>query len=180
MPPRAASRRSTGPASNPFTTTTPRQSEAGAVVIGLHEMVRLRQRFADLAHAMGETSDLVEAIGDQQVNSARRRIRETKRAPNGRRWRAWSERYAKTRDARHSLLVNEGNLADSLTYEVVSPGEVLVGSNLAYAGVHLHGSKNGRTPARPYLDTNGGFADPSDRRELRDVIREFWNEELGT
>ncbi len=175
-----ASRRSTGPASRPFTTTTARQSEQNAVVIGLHEMERLRARFADLAHAMGETTDLVDAIGDQQVNSAKRRIRETKRAPNGRRWAPWSERYAKTRDARHSLLVNEGNLADSITHEVINPGEVLVGSNLAYAGVHLHGSRNRRTPARPYLDTNGGFADPSDRRELRDVIRAFWEEELGT
>lgn len=175
-----ASRRSTGPKSRPFTTTTPRQSEGGAVVIGLHEMVRLRQRFMDLAHAMGETTDLVDAIGDQQANSAKRRIRETKRAPDGRRWKPWSERYAKTRDARHSLLVNEGHLADSITHEVVNPGEVLVGSNLAYAGVHLFGSQKKNIPARPYLDTNGGFADPSDRRELREVIRAFWEEELGT
>lgn len=161
----------------PFTTTVPRQAEAGAVVIGLHEMERLRRRFQDLAEAMGDTDRLTRAIGDQQMNSARRRIRETKRAPDGKRWRAWSAAYAKTRGAQHSLLVSEGHLADSITYEVTSPGEVLVGSNLKYAGVHLFGSAKKGIPARPYLDTHGGFADPADRRELREVIRHFWIEE---
>jgi phage virion morphogenesis protein len=163
----------------PFTTTTPRQSEAGAIVIGLHEMERLRKRFGDLAHAMGDTTRLIEAIGEQQVNSAKRRISETKRAPSGRPWKPWSENYRKTRGPQHSLFVSEGHLRDSIASEILSPGEVLVGSNLAYAGVHLYGSKDGRIPARPYLDTTGGFADPSDRRELRDVIRDFWEEELA-
>jgi phage virion morphogenesis protein len=153
------------------------QGGGGAVVIGLHEMERLRKRFADLAHAMGDTTALADAIGDQQEQSARRRIRETKRAPNGKRWKAWSRSYAKTRGPQHSLLVGEGDLADSITHTVVSPLEVQVGSNLAYAGVHLFGSK--KMPQRAFLDTEPGFADQSDRRELREVIRDFWEQELG-
>jgi len=163
----------------PFTTSVARQAEQGAVVIGLHEMERLRKRFGDLERAMNDTTALVEAIGEQQVNSAKRRIGETKRSPSGKPWKPWSESYRKTREPQHSLLVNEGHLLSSLTYEPVSPGEVLVGSPLEYAGVHLFGSKDGRTPARPYLDTTGGFADSADRRELRDVIRDFWKQEVG-
>jgi phage gpG-like protein len=71
-------------------------------------------------------------------------------------------------------------LADSLTHNVVGKEAVEVGSNMIYAGRHLFGDygfvgpvRGGRIPARPYLDTNGGFADASDRDEIRDIVRAF-------
>lgn len=156
----------------------PRQQQTGAVVIGLHELERLRKRFGDLREQMQDTTELVEAIGNQQAESARRRIANTKRDPSGKRWKAWSRAYAKTRKAHHSTLVSTGTLRDSITYRPISPSEVQVGSTLNYAGVHLRGSPARKIPQRAYLDTEPGFADSHDRAELRDIIREFWRTEM--
>jgi phage virion morphogenesis protein len=150
--------------------STPRQSSSSAIVIGINELETLQKRFAKLGEALGNSDDLVDMIGQQQADSAKRRIGETKRTPAGKRWKEWSEPYAQTRAAKHSLLVSTGALLDSITHTVVSPGEVMVGSNLAYAGAHLRGVP-GKMPARPFLDTEGGFADPHDRAEIRDILR---------
>lgn len=157
----------------------PYQADSSGVVIGMHELEALRKRFAEVAEQLTNDTDLADAVGDQQANSARRRISETKRSPAGKRWAPWSKSYAKTRTGKHSLLVSSGDLRDSITHEIQSNTEVAVGSNLVYARVHLRGSAPGakpRIPARPYLDTEPGFADPRDRAELREVLREFWVE----
>lgn len=149
-----------------------RQNQTGAVVIGLHELEALQKRFQHLSEQLQHDDSLVEQIGDQQANSAKRRIMEAKREPSGQRWKPWSERYRKTvKNPNHSLLRKTGALLDSITYEVRGPWEVEVGSNLEYAGAHLRGTD--RIPARPYLDTEPGFSDPSDRRELREIVRDY-------
>jgi phage virion morphogenesis protein len=148
------------------------QGQNRFITIGTRELERLIQRVALATDA--DTHDMLDAIGQQQEDSARRRIGETKMGPNGKRWAPWSASYAKTRGAQHSLLVGEGNLRDSLTHSIIDKSSVEVGSNLVYAGRHLFGDHNGgRIPARPYLDTDGGFADPSDRDEIRDIVRGF-------
>jgi len=149
-----------------------RQQDTGAVVVGVQELEKLRKRFEGLSENLRGDPWLVEQIGEQQANSARKRIQETKREPAGKKWKPWSERYRKTvKNPNHSLLLKTGALRDSITYEVNSPAEVVVGSSLEYAGAHLYGTDN--MPARPFLDTEPGFSDPSDRRELRDLVREF-------
>lgn len=149
---------------------TVRQADQGAVVIGKHEFERLIARVADASH--GDVEPLLDAIGQQQEDSARRRITETKTSPDGEVWAPWSPRYAATRGPQHSLLRGTGALADSMTHEVnESDKSVSVGSNLVYAGAHLFGSV--RLPQRAYLDTEGGFADSHDRAELRDIVRAF-------
>lgn len=158
------------------TSSRPYQAQSGAVVIGTKELEKLRKKFADVAADLTRDTELVEAMGHQQATSAVRRIRETKRSPAGRRWAPWSRGYAKTREPRHSLLVNTGHLADTMTYEVLSPSQVLVGSPMNYAGAHLHGVPKRNLPARPFLDTEPGFADSRDRQELRDILRAFWEE----
>jgi phage virion morphogenesis protein len=157
----------------------PYQADSRGVVIGMHELAALRKRFAEVSDQLTGDAELADAIGDQQANSARKRIRETKRAPDGKRWKPWSESYRKTRLPHHSLLVGRGDLGDSMTHDVRSNTEVAVGSPLVYGRVHLYGSRPGAKPkitARPYLDTEPGFADPSDRAELREILRAFWVE----
>ena len=154
-----------------------RQRDTRGVVIGVQELEKLRARFAHMRGALSSSVWLAEKIGDQQEQSARRRIRETKTSPSGKRWDPWSKKYAKTRKPSQSLLVSSGDLADSITHVVRSPSEVEVGSNLDYAAAHLYGTES--LPARPYLDTEPGFADSHDREELRDIVREFLKMELG-
>lgn len=154
----------------------PYQSDSSGVVIGMHELEALRKRFAECADQLTGDASLADAIGQQQEDSARRRISETKRGPNGKKWAPWSERYRETRKPKHSLLIGEGDLRDSMTHNVLNNLEVEVGSNMPYARAHLRGNPARGLPARPYLDTEPGFADPQDRRELREVLREFWVE----
>lgn len=149
----------------------PYQSQSRGIVIGMEQLERLKRGAAALA-ANAHSTQLADAIGQQQEDAARRRIRETKRSPTGKRWEKWSERHADTRSSEHSLLVESGALADSMTHNVIGPLEVQVGSNLEYAAAHLFGVPEHHLPARPYLDTDGGFADPRDREEIRDILRE--------
>lgn len=156
----------------------PYQSQSEGIVIGMHELERLRKKFADVADQLTGDTELASRIGQQQVDAARNRIRYTKRAPNGKRWEPWSEKYRATREGRHSLLVNEGKMADELDYDVPNPLEVHVGSPVPYFRAHLFGNRARGLPARPALDNQPGFADPSDRREIRDILRDIWNREV--
>lgn len=146
---------------------------AGSIVIGARQFDLLRDRIDRASRA--ELGAMLGAIGQTLEDSTRRRIAETKRGPDGRRWKAWSERYAKTREANHSLLRDSGALHDSLTHQVDETGKaVVVGSNLVYAGRHLFGDDEpGGIPARPYLDIDGQISDSHDREEIRDIVRDF-------
>jgi len=156
-----------------------RQNDTRSIVIGVREIQELAARVSrstdDEMHA------LLDAIGQQQEDSARRRIGETKTAPDGSKWKPWSKEYARTRAAGKSLLRDDGPLMDTLTHVVDGKDAVEVGSNMVYAARHLYGDvavgpirgRGGRVPARPYLDTEPGFADPHDRAELRDIVRDF-------
>lgn len=153
------------------------QQSTRAIVIGVRELEELSQHIMHAADA--DTFDLLDAIGQQQEDAARRRITHTKRGPDGKRWQPWSREYAKTRGPHHSLLRNEGHLVDSMTHQVVGKEAVDIGSNLVYAARHLYGDvtigpvRGARMPARPYLDTEPGFADARDRQEIRDIVREY-------
>lgn len=143
--------------------------------------------FAVFIRAQSTSVDpLLDAIGQQQEDSARRRIAETKVSPSGTPWAPWSAKYAATRGSQHSLLRGEGDLEDSLGHKVVGKlgmfgfagAAVDVGSNLEYAMVMLYGSQANNTPARPYLDTDGNWADPRDKAEVGDIIVDFLAELL--
>ncbi len=157
------------------------QEGTGAVVIGIREFQEL---MAKVGRAVTDSTDvykLLDNIGQQQEDAAKRRIYETKRGPDGKRWAPWSESYAETRKGGQTLLRNKGHLGDSIDHVVDAPRAVEIGSNLEYANAHLFGVTYTRMrdraeitiPARPFLDTDGGFADSSDRDEIRDFVREF-------
>jgi phage virion morphogenesis protein len=119
--------------------------------------------------ALADKRGLLDAIGQQQEDAARKRITLTKRTPGGTRWRDWSADYRRTRiPGQHSLLRDRGDLLDRMTHAVEGDDAVLVGSPMEYAGYHLFGKH-----ARPFLDTDGGFADPKDRDEISDLVEAF-------
>jgi phage virion morphogenesis protein len=119
---------------------------------------------------------LLDAIGDQQANSARRRIIETKKDPSGAPWKPWSPNYARTRHGGNTLLRDTGALVDSMTHQVDAPGKAVnVGSNLVYAATHQYGDPTRKIPARPFLDDS--FSDPFDQAEVKDIVS-MWLEGL--
>ena len=107
-------------------------------------------------------------IGALIEDQTKLRIADEKTAPDGTRWAPWSARYAATRNTgnaiRHSLLVGEGDLRDSI--QNFTPGTAaVVGTPLIYGATHQFGSANGAIPARPYL----GLSDDN-RLAIEDLV----------
>lgn len=127
----------------------------------------LDQAIARLKGIAGfEMAELVDDAGAILESSTRARF-ETKVAPDGTDWAPWSEAYDETRNhGVHSLLVEEGDLLDSIA-SYSTGDEVMIGSNLVYAAHHQLGGEEIGTgiPARPYL----GMSD-EDELDLRDLV----------
>ncbi len=113
---------------------------------------------------------LLDALGAEGESQTRRRIEEEKTAPDGAPWAPWSERYAKTRNSGQSLLQSEGDLLDSISYQVIGGDEVEWGSNLVYAAIHQFGSDD--MPERPYLGLS------AENEADMDAIMTDWAEDL--
>lgn len=96
------------------------------------QLVMAAERIARLGKLDREA--LLEGIGAEIESQTHRRIRYEKTAPDGTPWPAWSARYAKTRHAGHSLLMNEGHLDDSIQ-SLIEGDAVYTGSNLPYAAI---------------------------------------------
>ena len=116
---------------------------------------------AQLAQLMYEVGALIE-------DQTKLRIADEKTSPEGEAWAPWSAGYAATRNTRnsrrHSLLVGEGDLRDSI--QNFSTGhEAIVGSPLIYAAPHQFGSPKQGIPARPFL---GLSAD--NRTSIEDLV----------
>lgn len=128
---------------------------------------RLQRRIDRLANP--ELDQLGEQLGSLVESQTRRRLSSDKEAPDGTPWAPWSDDYAASRKGGKSPLEGEGDLIDSITFEV-QRGQVLVGSNLVYAAIHQHGGTPDMAPgpagvpARPYL----GFSD----NDLADIQAE--------
>ena len=111
------------------------------------------------AEALGRLTDdqlglLAYEIGALIEDQTKLRIADEKTAPDGTPWAPWSARHAATRNTgnaiRHSLLVGEGDLRDSIQNFTTGTAAV-VGTPLIYGATHQFGSANGTIPARPYL-----------------------------
>lgn len=121
----------------------------------------------------GNTRQLMQTMGAAVESQTRRRIADEKTGPDGRRWKPWSARYARTRHANHSLLVNEGHLLNSIRWALLGSDAVTIGTNLAYGPVHQFGVG---VPARPFLDPE--FDDEDNRNEI-DLILQDWLDRGG-
>lgn len=117
---------------------------------------------ADIDAAVGALGRLTEEqlallayeIGALVEDQTKLRIADEKAAPDGTPWAPWSARHAATRNTgnaiRHSLLVGEGDLRDSIQNFTTSL-DAVVGTPLIYGATHQFGSTDGTIPARPYL-----------------------------
>jgi len=116
--------------------------------------------FADVQRRVSAVIDmdkreLMDSLGAEAVTQIQRRISDEKTSPDGVAWPSWSEAYAATRHAGHSLLQSENHLLQSMTHLVELTGkDVDVGSNLVYAAIqNFGGAEVGKPglPAREFL-----------------------------
>jgi hypothetical protein len=101
-------------------------------------------------------------LGKLLVQQTQRRIQVEKTSPDGRPWAPWSARYAATRKAHHSLLIDTGAMLQSIKATVRSADQVAVTSDREYAGR--------QNAVRPFM----GVSDSN-----RDEIDNFTNAWLG-
>lgn len=118
------------------------------------------------------TARLLDVLGSELESQTRRRIDEEKTGPDGAPWEAWTEAYAARRPAKGGLLELDGNLRDSITYEVGNDA-VTVGSNLVYAAVHQDGWEDKNIPARPYLGVSAENLEDLGGLVLEFIAQEF-------
>ena len=109
----------------------------GVQVTGTQELERYQQLLETLSDPKHKV-ELLDSLGGIVESQTRRRIADEKTSPDGQRWDDWSSSYAKTRHGNQSLLQSEGDLLDSIQYQV-QRNQVRIGSPLAYAGVHQYG-----------------------------------------
>lgn len=135
-----------------------------------------RTERAIAALATPELDDLAFAVGQLLETQTRTRISDEKRSPDGAPWPAWSDDYAATRAARHSLLVGEGAPGLMESVQNYSGGaEARVGTNLVYGAIHQFGGEavGIPIPERPYLGVSTENA-----AEIEDLVVDFLEELL--
>jgi phage gpG-like protein len=100
--------------------------------------------------SLGQNEELMNQIGASQLASVRRTFRD-QGVPAG----SWVPLAASTirsnpkiYGAGHKLLVRSGRLLNSIGYQA-KPGSVVIGTNLKYAAVHQHGSRDRSTAIGP-------------------------------
>lgn len=131
--------------------------------IAIHADLDALNRLTDRLIRFGKLADsqrtqLMDELGAEVVSQTQRRIDSEKQSPDGEPWAPWSENYANTRKAGHSLLMADGHLSQDIHHQVIGDA-VEIGSNLAYAAAHQFGldmsvistGKHVQVPARPYL-----------------------------
>lgn len=123
-----------------------------------------------------DTDELLRSIGGLVEGQTALRITDTKKAPDGSAWPELSEDYEWwkfTQKGDIGMLEFDGNLRDNIVSDV-SLGELAVGSNQKYAAKMQLGSKDGVTPARPFL----GLSDQN-KDDVNELIRTWMAGEFG-
>jgi len=132
---------------------------------------RLQGRITRLTHL--DRHRLLETVGAVVESQTKRRLETEKESPSGESWADWSPRYAKTRHGGHSLLMNEGDLDDSIQF-LVTGGTVEIGSNLVYAAPQQFGLAERNIPERPYIGLS-----TDNEEELIDTVDRFLDRVVG-
>lgn len=177
---------------------------AVSVEVSTHGVELARyQRLLDTLGRNDYKAELLKLIGGEVDDYTRRRISDEKTAPDGTPWAPWSSAYGKTRHGNQSLLQGDGDLLDSIEFQV-QRNSVRVGSALAYAGVHQDGFSGavqvpahirritqafGKALAFPVYQSVGSFTrqmeipqrqflglSSDNQTELLAVIGDFWQD----
>lgn len=122
-----------------------------------------RDLFARLRAHTDDLRPVLNAIGNELTESARSRIADEKKSPEGEDWAELDPDYAarKRQYSSGGILEYTGNLLNSMTYNV-SATDVRVGSNEVYANRHQQ--------TRPYLGISSNDAN---------AINQFIRDALG-
>ncbi len=144
---------------------------------------KVREVFQQLGNP--DLRPLLDALGAEGESQTRRRISEEKTAPDGTPWDPLAEDYAKRKTkgivvggvrvaSSGGILEFEGEMLDSINYQVTGDDTVEWGSNKIYAAIHQFGGAEAgmNVPSRPFL----GISD--DNALDMDVIITDWAQDM--
>lgn len=122
-----------------------------------------RDLFARLREQTDDLTPILNTIGNELTESAKSRIADEKKSPEGAVWKELDPDYAARKRLTSSggILEYTGNLLQSMTYNV-SAFKVMIGSNEVYANRHQE--------ERPYLGMSANDAN---------AINQFIRDALG-
>ena len=124
-----------------------------------HDLSRIAQSLNRLSGRLnGSLEEPLRAIGGILESSTRRRIAETKTAPDGKRWQDVSPATAQAKNG-------HGNLLASITHEA-SAKSVITGSVMGYSVYVQEGTKT--MPARPFLGLSS-----QDYQDIDDLMSDW-------
>lgn len=135
----------------------------------LTELAEVQKFLNDLGSF--DREQLLDVVGEALETQTKTRIEDEKTTPAGDTWAEWSPAYHKTRHGNHDKLENEGDLLDSIQYNLLGAAAVEVGSNLVYAAAQHFGFKG--NPGREYL---GLSAD--NRQDIDLIVTDFMRSHL--
>ena len=114
------------------------------------ELAALNKRLAKWFIKISKPSEAMKLIAQHLESQTRRRIEKEKSEPDGTAWQEWSEEYAKTRHANHSLLIGTQSMLDDIASESGSDFAAVF-TSMIYGRTHQEGDKSRDIPARSYL-----------------------------
>lgn len=135
---------------------------AAVITADFRQYAGLQAKIDKLIGLYGD--ELRSGIGAVLESSARRRVGETKLAPDGTPWPAWSPGYAKHRPAGKSLLQDSGGLLDSIQFKT-TPDSVIVFAAAEHAATHQFGDDRAVTVGAHKRLIRRGYANQYGRRE---------------
>jgi phage virion morphogenesis protein len=136
--------------------------------------IGLDEARAAIGRMIDPGGEFAEILAEHVVGQTKVRIEEEKRSPDGAAWAPWSAAHAATRHGNQSLLLAGGEdyLLESIAAET-SDDAVRVGSGPVYGAVHQFGSRDGSTPARPWLGLSA-----ENRAEIEQLAVDLFDELL--
>jgi len=121
-----------------------------AIEIRSEELERLNARMNRFFRNVTHPTQGMRLIANMLESQTRRRIESEKKSPDGEQWQGWSEKYAKTRHGRNSLLRNRDNLYKSITADFGSDFAQTY-TEMVYGRRHQEGDDEINLPARPFM-----------------------------
>ncbi|MDD2815422.1 MAG: phage virion morphogenesis protein [Thiotrichaceae bacterium] len=116
--------------------------------------------------------ELMQTIASKSEEQVKTRINEEKMSPVGAPWAAWSDNYAKRRPSGTGLLVNTGDLLQSITGQVTGDNEIIVSTSVPYAPRQNFGG--GGIPAREFMGLS-----QENIEEIKDLVLVWFESYLG-
>jgi phage virion morphogenesis protein len=145
---------------------------SASVSFDLKEVDAVKKMLAKASLDSAARSRLLQSIGDEMEAQTQERF-DTQKSPDGDSWKALAQKtqayYASVNKTGGSILVQEGDLRNSITSEVQGGAwSVLVGETMEYAAVHQFGWPKKNIPARPYLGVS-----PDDAKVIEAAVATF-------